>query len=352
MVRAPDLSRWRVHLLWLAVALAAAACTWWAATALLAPSGQGESTQASAPTYTAVMGEVGVAAAAQASVVFQQGPTGIAGVSGTVTTLSVNPAVPIAVGDTLVTVDLRPVVAALGTIPAFRDLAVDMRGPDVRQLRAFLGVGDSDYFDWKTRNAVRVWQKQLGLAADGVVHRGDILFLGSFPARGFAAEDIAVGSSVSAGQPLLTTVLPLPQIRVPADAGGKQFVAGMHTRVFVGARVLEGTLIGPFRGPDGLLAFTVVGEDGASVCDAECAAAFSITSEGQVSIEVDIVPRSTGVVVPDAALAVLPGGGTAVRTVDGEFIDVEVLTSGQGLSIVEGLEPGTIILLFAADDSP
>ena len=81
MVRAPDLSRWRVHLLWLVVALAAAACTWWAATALLTPSGQDENTQASAPTYTAVMGEVGVAAAAQASFVFQQRPAGVAGIN-------------------------------------------------------------------------------------------------------------------------------------------------------------------------------------------------------------------------------------------------------------------------------
>ena len=268
------------------------------------------------------------------------------------TLLNLNPAEPIEVGDVLFTVDLRPVVAAAGAVPAFRDLYVGVRGPDVRQLRSFLGLSDEDYFDWVTKEAVLRWQEGLGMVPDGVVMRGDVLFLDSLPTRGFAVDGVSVGSQVTAGQPVISTVRERPEIAVPADASGSQFAQGMTARVLLEDTVVDGTLAGPFSGQDGLPVFFVVDSDGLSVCDASCANGLPVTGTPQVTVEVDIVPRAEGVVVPDSAIVVLPDGAVAVREPGGEFVTVEVVTRGQGLSIVEGLEPGTVIELFGEEGGP
>ena len=66
----------------------------------------------------------------------------------------------------------RPVVVLPGDLPAYRDLSIGMRGPDVSQLKHALaamgyGSGDlaSDAYDWNTANAVGAMYEQLGYPA-------------------------------------------------------------------------------------------------------------------------------------------------------------------------------------------
>ena len=88
-------------------------------------------------------------------------------------------------GDTLVEIDREPVVLMFGEIPAFRTLAVDVKGDDVFQLEenlVALGFGDEDGFvvdgdyDSATARAVTAWQVSVGASPDGVVNLGDIYF--------------------------------------------------------------------------------------------------------------------------------------------------------------------------------
>lgn len=340
-------SRWRVHAAWVLVVVLVSAVTWWATSTVLAPSSSDLKSAPLSPTYTAVTGEVGVNTVVQSTVAFIEGPAVMAGSSGTLTSLNVDPAKEIKAGDILASVDLRPVVAAVGKVPAFRDLSLGSRGVDVKQLRAFLGNGSSDYFDWGTRNAVRAWQKSLGMTPDGVVRRGDILFLPNLPARGYVADDIALGVVVSPGQKLIHTVLPEPDILVPGSSGGRQISAGMSAHLAVGDLTLTGTLEGPTRGSDGLLSYRVVDSSGASVCDMSCASHFSIVNSSQIPVQVDIIPTTKGVVVPDAAVGMRPDGRTIVQTPKGVPIVVTVVVSGEGLTIVKGLAVGTVVKLFA-----
>ena len=77
-------------------------------------------------------------------------------------------------GDIALEVGGRPVIVLPGELPAYRSLAVGMRGPDVLQLKSALtslgyGVGDSasDVFDGDTAVAVGALYEQIGYAAPG-----------------------------------------------------------------------------------------------------------------------------------------------------------------------------------------
>lgn len=358
MVIAKGRGRWRVHTAWALAVVVATASAVWATSMILAPSqADADSTQNAVPTFTAEVDEIGESTAVPANVVFTRGPSAIAGSPGTITSKKIDPAVPIQSGDVLFTVDLRPVVAVTGATPAFRAMGSGVSGSDVAQLQRFLkGLGHySGPVDGKagggTAAAIRAWQKTLGVTADGVVRHGDILFLPDLPVRGFVMEGLQVGSLVSPGQEVIATVQERPLVTVSADGGGARFTPGLTARLNVGGKELMGVLAGPQRGGDGLLVYSIVEEESsASVCDAECAASFPLTG-GQTSVQVELISPVRGVVVPDSAIAVLPDSSLVVRTPDGEHIPVSVVASGQGMSVVEGLDAGTVVVLFA-DDAP
>lgn len=343
-------SRWRVHVAWMVVLLVAVAGTWWAASTVVRPAGAQEEVRTETPVYTVARGEVGVSMSVTGEMSFADGPPGLAGAGGTLTSLDVDPGEPIEAGDVLFTIDLRPVVAAQGAIPAFRDLQAGDGGPDVAQLREFLGLEEGEDFDAATTAAVRAWQDELGIAADGVVRLGDVLFLPSLPTRGYAQDDLVVGSPVTVGQQVITTVQEVPGVVALPDSTST-VQPGMAARVSIGDEVLEGVL-GPARTrADGLRAHEVLDADGEPVCGAPCAEVASVTTATQVSVEIDVVPTQEGLVVPDAALVLQPDGTTAVRTAEGEVIAVDVAIQGQGVSIVEGVAEGTVIELFGQDSS-
>lgn len=342
-------SRWRVHTGWALVAALAVGATWWASAAVLRPAVT-ETAQLPPAVYTVSTGTVGVEVAATGRVEFIPARTAVAGRSGVVTDITVASDGAIASGDRVLTIDLAPVIVAPGATPAFRDLALKMKGPDVAQLRQFLGLSAGDTYDWATYEAVRAWQRSLGVAVDGIVHRGDILFLPTLPARGYVEDDVSIGGMVETGQDLLTVVGDAGLL-VTADAGGR-FVAGMTaTLTLPDGTTVSGQLSGPTREPDGLEYFRVVNADGANPCDAVCAAQFPPDTSSQVAARIELVPVAEGLVVPDAALIVRADGSLAVRTEDGDVQAVTLVARGQGTSIVEGIDEGAVIELFADPDA-
>ena len=130
-------------------------------------------------------------------------------VSGMVTTVDLVDGEQRGPGTVLFTVGLRPVVVAVGDVPAFRDLSVGAEGLDVLQLQQMLAdlghdPGEVDgRFDATVRNAVREWQGALGVTADGVVRVGDIVFVPRLPASLALPPELQVGVMLSAGGPVL-----------------------------------------------------------------------------------------------------------------------------------------------------
>jgi peptidoglycan hydrolase-like protein with peptidoglycan-binding domain len=89
-------------------------------------------------------------------------------------------------GDTLLSINARPVALLNGATPAWRDLRAGMPdGSDVRQLESSLlalGYGTTSttypdaHWDARTTDAVRAFQQKVGAAPDGVLSLGEVVF--------------------------------------------------------------------------------------------------------------------------------------------------------------------------------
>jgi peptidoglycan hydrolase-like protein with peptidoglycan-binding domain len=106
-----------------------------------------------------------------------------AGLTGTVTELS-PVAAGIASGGVLYRIDTRPVILLTGAMPAWRDFASGMAdGEDVRQLEqnlaalGFFAKTPDARFASDTSEAIRKWQKSLGLERTGTVGKATVVFL-------------------------------------------------------------------------------------------------------------------------------------------------------------------------------
>jgi hypothetical protein len=104
-----------------------------------------------------------------------------AGAPGTITALPDVGAL-IENGGTLFEVNGEPTILLYGEMPAWRPLGAGTSGPDVQQLEASLaamghtGMTVDQTWDAATTAAVVAWQTAVGLAADGVVDLGEVVF--------------------------------------------------------------------------------------------------------------------------------------------------------------------------------
>lgn len=340
--------RWRVHVAWAIAAIVAVTVTYAATNAISRPAAA-PAADDDVSTYEVARGEVGVLTKTQADLAFASGQTVRSGASGTITSVGLSDDRAVESGAVAATVDLRPVVIALGATPAFRDMSLEMSGPDVAQLRAFLGLEDGDYFSWAVYEAVAEWQRSIGVPDDGVVRLGDLIFVEALPASVVTHENLMLGSPINAGDELFTVLSASPSVAIAADNKG-QFVAGMAAHIMLpDGTSVSGTLSGPVTLESGLDEFAVVTADGSSPCTVECAAQLAGKRTSRLAAEVEVVPMRDGLVVPDAAIVTRADGTLAVKATDGSWISITVDTRGQGVSIVTGVEEGQEIFLFGED---
>jgi peptidoglycan hydrolase-like protein with peptidoglycan-binding domain len=327
------------------------AAGWWAARqAILAPADPLD--RPKPIIYTVAEGSVGRSLSFAAVAEWSREPAARNAAGGTVTSIVVEPGQTVRPGQILYRVDLRPVIAAEGAIPMFRDLSVGLKGPDVAQLQRLLQrLGQlsgpiSGEFDERTRIAVAAWQKSLELLPDGVVRRADVIFLRNLPARLALGDEILVGAALVGGEIAVDVVSRAPRFVIPLSPEQRQLVP-LSGQVWITypegqweARIAEAVEPAP-----GELHLLLEGPEGGTVCSKLCAQWVPLEGQANFPAEVVVVPLATGPVVPVAAISTTAAGRAEVTLSNGRMVEVRIVASGDGLAVVDGVALGDRIIL-------
>jgi len=352
-------SRITVIVLSIITLVAVGAAGFWAGRVALAPPDDPLANASEPVTYEVVEQTVGQSLQFAAVAEWQTAPLVRAGEAGVVTSVDFTSGDAVDAGDTLFTVNLKPVVVASGDVPAFRDLRIGDSGSDVAQLEnllaglGFFAADPNPVFDEATAAAVETWQESLGVANDGVVRRGDVLFTPELPVRVGATEALIVGAGLSGGEVVVNRLSPAPLIVVPLTPEQRNLVplSGSVELTYPGGtwdaiitRAAESSEQGIER-----LDLILAAPSGGPVCGDACTD--WIPPSGRTSFEAKIVviPETTGPVIPVAAIVTDPGGGQSVRLADGSEVPIDVVVSTGGLAVVSGIEVGDVVVLPFAD---
>lgn len=330
---------------WILAALATGALGTWAVLRVLNPPAN----VLDSPGYTLVTAErgtVGQTLRLNTSAVWAAEAEFANQASGIVTSVDLSDGVLVEPGTRLYSVDLRPVVVAAGAVPAFRDVAQGVRGDDVAQIQAMLtalgyAAGDPDgIFDAAVNSAVRAWQRDLGVPVDGIVRRGDIIFVPSLPARLALAPELAVGKVLSGGEPIVQVLPATPVFSIALPENQSRLVAaGMRVDIFVDGRSWAAEVTAVTTGASQVPTAQLGGVDGAPICADDCV---SIPFGETVLLPcvIHVVPEVEGVTVPAAAVVTSADGRPGVVLESGEFRPVTVVAGASGLVVVEGIDEG------------
>ena len=321
----------------------------WAGTNSIAPPELPASVQP-AQTYEVAEGTVSRSVQVSITAFWPVMQTLSAAAPGVVTTVTHRPGDLVGQGDVIATVDLEPVVVANGTVPMFRILQEGVEGPDVAQLQELLigqGFlqGEADgRFGPTTTSATIIWQRSIGATATGMASPGAVVFIGTLSAR--LAVVVTVGQRLNVGADFIQVLGDSPSFDARVSASRRaELAAGMEISI-------DGPDGAEWRGTLGALDPQDDGSYVGSVIDVNCAAQCDdlIPVSGSTALQgsVEIVPPTSGILVPTSSLLQLPSSQRAVTLPGGSRVVVEVVAEADGFAIVDGIEAGTKILLPAA----
>lgn len=252
-------------------------------------------------------------------------------------------------GRPLYHVDNTPVVLLYGPLPAYRALAVDTEGADVRQFEenlwalGYRGFTVDDEYTAATATAVKKWQKALGLEQTGTVELGRV---------GYAAGPVrvdtlkaAVGDTTQPGNALLTCTGLSRVVVVDLDVAQQRLATiGLPVTVKLpDGRTVPGKVARTLtvidagdEGDDGGGGGGGGGGDGAG--DAETNIRVTVSLDDERSLDgldqaaVSVVftaSKHEGVLtVPVGALLALAEGGYGVQLVDGATTRIVAVETG------------------------
>jgi len=257
-------------------------------------------------------------------------------------------------GDVVLRLDERPMVVISGVIPAFRALSVGLEGRDVEAVQSYLAElgyevdSQADAYTEITARAVRAWQESIAVPVTGTVALGDVLIL---EPRAFNAplrwtDEVQAGTLLAPGTPILEQLADSPLVAI--EFGGPP-----------PAQLDEGqTGVATF--PDGQREDVVLADFGSTaerqiaileaatgtLCSRDdCLDLVAPAAETAVDVVFELVPRTTGPMVPVAAIQTDVLGRSFVELPDGTRPLVEVLVASGGSAIVRGVAAGDRILL-------
>jgi len=242
-------------------------------------------------------------------------------IAGTVTAIAEEGSI-LGQGDTLVEIDREPVVLLFGDIPAYRTLAVGVKGDDVTQMEeslVALGFDDIDGFsvdgdyDTSTAAAVTAWQQSIGASPDGVVNLGDVYFSPT-PLR-VGQNQVAIGDAVANGTPIMTTSVSSTFVTVQLSTEDQDLVeVGDTVTVELPSGDEESAVVTEIG------TVVLANQQGGTYFEMTVTLEDPDAAPGLDEAPVDVIvigDRADGVlVVPVTALLALAEGGYAVEVVD------------------------------------
>ncbi len=281
-------------------------------------------------------------------------PLGVGAASGTITSIEVAEGAMVDAGAVLYRVNLRPVVVAQGTVPAFRDLAEGAVGDDVTQLQNFLVAQGllreaTGTFRGETTAAVRAWQASLGVERTGVVLAGDLIFAETLPAFVVPADSVRVGSQVAVGDVVLNSVGTVPEFRaVETITGGLE--SDKPVQVALGGTTREAKVGARETTESSAVLVQLTAPDGSPLCPSPCDVIPFTTEQTLLQGFQVVVPDTTGLGVPVAAVWFRADGSPYVVDETGTEHPITIEAQGQGQAIISGVADGTTVRL--ADQVP
>ena len=267
-------------------------------------------------------------------------------------------------GDPLYAIDGQRVTALRGDLPFYRDLARGVVGDDVRQLQAALAdlghLPSSEVdgrFDNQTRRAVDEWQRASGVPRTGTVLLGTVVAVPQLPTQVELGEAVVKSRILSGGEDAVFSRSGERRFTIAAQPEqARQLPQGTQVRIQLPGRELTAVAAETRQDENGTTTIQLSGVDGGDVCDDVCT---GLPPEplANLSAEVVLVPETTGIAVPAAAVRTRADGATVVHVAGGTGgrgtpteLPVEVLVADGGLVIVEGVDSGSKVLLPAATD--
>lgn len=260
------------------------------------------------------------------------------------------------VGDVLYRVDNVPVRVVQGSMPFFRDLSTEATGQDVRQLNeALVTLGyltvAGDRFDWYTSEAVKAWQKALGVQQTGVVRLGELVAISELPTALVLDDEVLVrATNLMGGELIVFAPSGLPKFELVLDSSQARLVSDEATTT-IKYQGHSWPAVIESRAPrnDGAIVITLGAPTGGSVCGEECGV-IPLGKAVNIPSQITVIPPVSGAAVPVAAIVTNPDRTTKVIVVDGETRSdrlVKVLGSENGLAVVEGVEVGERVQVLA-----
>jgi peptidoglycan hydrolase-like protein with peptidoglycan-binding domain len=313
------------------------------------PPGVEEQAQAPATVTVSEM-TVGTTVPLAVSAAWTVQPFGVGAASGTLTSLDVADGDLVEAGQTLYSVGLRPVVAAVGRVPAFRDLVQGDSGRDVEQVQQLLtdiGVyaGPVDgRFSYAMLRSVSAWHRSLGVAQDGVVHAADILFVAALPARVTVMEGMTVGTRVAEGDVVLSVLVGEPEFVATVQLA-QSMDTSLPIEVTFDGETVSTVVAGSREDNNGTTVLTLRREDGTPVCGDRCDVVPLNRNDAVYPARQVVIPAVTGPGVPAAAVWLSASGEPYLVTPDGTQVPVTILGQGQGRVVLDGVDVGKVVVL-------
>lgn len=315
------------------------------------PAATGEKTVS---TFTVKQGRIGKSITLNAAATWGSEASGINRAVGVVTSMaSIDE--PVKSGDAVYTVGLAPVALVAGSTPAFREITTGTDGSDVTQLAVMLaerGYGvdpETSKVDWFFAQAIKAWQKSIGAEANGTVANGALIFVPGLPAKiQFEPETITVGATLAGGEKVLTVASAIPEfsIEVPNEQA-QSILTGTSVVVKNNDTKWTGEVAGIKDSANSTNKLLVLGSTtDTPICGQECGG-LTATKDALFPTEITLVPRQEGLVVPSSAIRTNASGSTSVLLQSGAEVPVETVATSGGMTIVSGVDAGTVIQLWA-----
>ncbi|WP_083285909.1 peptidoglycan-binding domain-containing protein [Microbacterium sp. BH-3-3-3] len=337
------------------LALIVGAASAWAITTVTAPAPDPLETE-SASYATAQLGEVSSSLTLGVTASWSIAPVGVNQAIGVVTSAPAESTMVADAGSTLYTVNLRPVVAAVGSVPSFRSIGEGVSGDDVAQLQRMLSALGHyrGAIDGKAESgtvlAIKRWQKALGVESTGATNAGDIIYLPELPTRIIIDKTkIAAGHTLQSAESVISVLPSSPQFVIQATENqAAQIPTGALVRITGPDNSTWEATTSEQKSDPATASFTIeltsTSED-EPICLEDCAK-IPVDGKSNYPSTVLLVQPVSGVVVPVASLSSLPDGRIVVETDTGETVTVIVKQSAQGMAVVDGVQEGTRVKMM------